>query len=318
MATYNGEAFLATQLRSILDQTRLPEEIVISDDQSSDDTVTIAKSFTSEASQKGVTLRVLTRKGTPGVASNFQHAVSKTTGALVALADQDDRWHPNKLAALERHFLGNPGLLMVHSDAALVDEAGVDLGMTVLESLRVTAGEKQNLEAGLGIRALVRRNLVTGSTAMLRRELVEQSGAVPNGWLHDEWWALIAASRDGLLLDPAVLQDYRQHAGNEVGATRSGLQRLIERYSEPQQVFRERHLVRHDGLRAHLDSPHWAGTAQARALLEGRLHHYAAQANLPASRWGRLGPVLRMALAGDYDRYRRGVFDAVRDLVQPG
>ena len=317
MATFNGARFLETQLRSIFDQTRLPDEIVISDDGSSDDTLKIARSFRSEAKAKGIDFSVTTRKGTSGVAANFAHAVASTTADLVALADQDDVWLPEKLESLARILEADDSLLMVHSDAELVDDSGAPLGMGVLESLRITGGEKHQLVTGNGIRAVVRRNLVTGSTSMIRRSLVERAGKIPEGWLHDEWWALVAAESGGLVLDPRVFQSYRQHDDNQVGATQSGFARLMERFSEPQSVFRERHHIRHEGLREHLQSTLWAGSPEARALLEGRLAHYRWQATLPGARIARVVPVLGRILRGDYARYRRGIFDAMRDLFQP-
>ena len=317
LATFNGARFIDTQLRSIFDQTRLPDEIVISDDGSTDDTLKIARSFRQEAKRKGIALSVVSRKGAPGVAANFSHAVAKTTAELIALADQDDVWLPSKIESLATLLESDDSLVMVHSDAELVDEVGQPIGLGVLESLRITGGEKHNLMTGHGIRALTRRNLVTGSTSMIRRELVAKAGAIPEGWLHDEWWALVAAQTDGLLLDSRVFQSYRQHSDNQVGATQSGWARLMERFGEPQSVFRERHRVRHEGLRHFLSSASWSGTPEARKLLEGRLHHYSWQATLPAVRMARIISILGAFARGDYAKYRRGAFDAMRDLFQP-
>ena len=317
IATFNGSRFLDPQLRSIFDQTRLPDEIVISDDGSTDDTLSIARSYRAEAKRAGVRLRAVSHKGPSGVAANFAHAVSLSTTDVVALSDQDDVWLPHKLETLTRVVAADPSLLMVHSDAELVDDLGKPLGMTVLESLRITGGEKHNLVTGHGIKALVRRNLVTGSTSMIRRDLVGRAGVIPSGWLHDEWWALVAATTDGLVLNPHALGLYRQHDDNQVGANRSGWQRLIERFSEPQSEFRERHRERHEGLQAYMESAFWSGTEESLSLIDGRLRHYRWQSTLPASRVARIPAVLRSFIAGEYSRYRRGAFDALRDLLQP-
>ena len=318
MATYNGERFIAEQLRSILAQTRLPDEIVVSDDQSSDRTLAVAGGILdSECAKKGIDLTIVSHDGPAGVSSNFQHAVSQTTADVIALADQDDVWRPHKLEVLVSHFEALPELMMVHSDAELIDETGASLGMGVLESLRVTEREKRNLVTSRGIRALVRRNLVTGQTALIRRSLVERAGDIPEGWIHDEWWALVAASMDGLVLDPRVFQSYRQHQGNEIGASKSGWDRLRERFSEPQESFRARHAVRHAGLRRVMDSQDWPGHEHATRLLRGRLRHYEWQAGLPATKLFRIGPILGKLIAGEYSRYRRGFFDALRDFMQP-
>ena len=318
MATFNGERFIAEQLESILNQTRLPDEIVISDDHSTDKTLTVAKKILEPAcAERGIDLTIVSHDGPAGVSANFHHAVSQTTADVIALADQDDVWHAEKLETLVSHFEALPELLMAHSDADLIDDAGASLGMGVLDSLRITGRERHDLVTSRGIRALVRRNLVTGQTALIRRSLVELSADIPEGWVHDEWWALIAASMDGLLLDPRVFQSYRQHAGNEIGASKSGWEKLKERFSEPQSAFRNRHKVRHQGLERFMDAPLWPGHEEATDLLRGRLRHYEWQAELPASQLLRIGPIVWKLVTGEYSRYRRGFFDAMRDFLQP-
>lgn len=318
MATCNGERFIRQQLESILGQTRMPDEIVISDDRSTDDTVAIARAMLEgPCAAAGITLTIVEHDKPAGAAANFANALDHTTSGVVALADQDDWWLPHKLETLATHFEALPELWMVHSDADLVDEEGEKTGLRVLQSLRMTTMERVHLVSGRGIRALVRRNLVTGQTVLLRRELIDQAGPIPSGFVHDEWWALVAASQEGLLLDPRVFQHYRQHGGNEIGAEQSGLVRLRERFREPQGTFRARHHTRHEGLAAYLDSPLWSGTPEARKLVTGRIAHYAWQARLPAARGARILPILWRYLTGDYHRFRRGLFDALRDLFQP-
>lgn len=324
IATFNGERFLADQLESIARQTITPDVIWVSDDGSTDSTKDVARAFQGEHPHLNV--RVVSHPPPSGVARNFQWACEQATQASaespgaewIVLADQDDSWYPGKIEALLTLVHRHPKALMVHSDALLVDSEGDSLGMTVLESLRITRAEKRNLLRGRGLRALVRRNLVTGQTAMIHRDLLAISGDIPEGWLHDEWWALVAASVERLVTTPQVLQNYRQHEANQVGATRSGLERLLERWSEPQEHFRKRHRVRHEGLQAFLERSGSSLPATSRRLLEGRLQHYRFQASLPARRVARVGPVVGRAMRGDYCRFRRGGFDLVRDLLQPG
>ena len=316
MATFNGEAFIEAQLDSILRQTRLPDEIVICDDGSTDNTLAIVKRVQA-AAPSSVSWQVVTNKTSLGVAGNFRHAATLATGDLIALADQDDWWVPGKLHTLEKTLVGKDALL-VHSDAELVDEAGHLLGMSVTDSLRMTRGERRGLIAGRGLAQLVRRNLVTGHTVMMRRSVVEVAGEIPPGWLHDEWWALIAATHGRVVLCPEILGHYRQHEINQVGATRSGFARLMERFGEPQEEFRARHRIRHVGLRAYLEANELSVPGSSQRVLMGRIAHYAWQATLPSARLLRLGPVLWRVVTGNYHRYRRGIFDALRDLMQPG
>jgi len=91
----------------------------------------------------------------------------------------------------------------------------------------------------------------------------------------------------------------------------------MERFAEPQGEFRKRHRERHAGLQRYVASPAWAGTAEARSLLEGRLHHYQWQSTLPSARLARIPGVMSRLFRGEYARYRRGAFDALRDILQP-
>ena len=316
MATFNGEAFIDAQLRSILEQTRLPDEIVITDDGSADRTLAIIKRLRASA-PSSVSWRVLENKTPRGPAGNFLAGATAATGDLIALADQDDWWVPGKLRTLENLLLSKEALL-VHSDAELVDETGRLLGLSVTDSLRMTRGERRGLVAGRGLAQLVRRNLVTGHTVLMRKSVVDLAGDIPDGWLHDEWWALIAAAHGRVVLCPEILGHYRQHSINQVGATHSGWQRLMERFGEPQEEFRARHRIRHEGVVNYLEGAGRSLPERSRRLLRGRIAHYTWQATLPSSRVLRLGPIVWRVMSGNYHRYRRGIFDALRDLMQPG
>ncbi len=117
MATFNGERFIAEQLETILNQTRLPDKIVISDDYSTDKTLAVAKKILEPTcAERGIDLTIVSHDGPAGVSANFHHAVSQTTADVIALADQDDVWHAEKLQTLVSHFEALPELLMVHSD----------------------------------------------------------------------------------------------------------------------------------------------------------------------------------------------------------
>jgi Glycosyltransferases involved in cell wall biogenesis len=143
MATFNGEQFISEQLESILAQTRLPNEIVISDDHSTDRTLAVVQKILEPAcAERGIDLTIVSHNGPAGVSANFHHAVSHTTADVIALADQDHVWARGRNSRSWCHILRrSPTLLMVHSDADLIDEAGESLGMGVLDSLPITGRE---------------------------------------------------------------------------------------------------------------------------------------------------------------------------------
>lgn len=119
MATYNGEQFIAEQLQSIERQSRPPDELVVSDDGSADRTVQIVREFADGAAFNVV---VLSHQERLGVTGNFFRAMRACTGDLIALSDQDDVWHRDKLSLCERPLAADPGVALVIHSAQAVDE----------------------------------------------------------------------------------------------------------------------------------------------------------------------------------------------------
>ena len=312
VCTYNGERFLAQQLQSILDQTYPPDEIIVSDDGSSDSTLDIVADISSRVSgAKKPRWMVQSRKKPLGVAGNFASALAKARGEFIALADQDDVWQPTRLETGLAGF--DDGVLLVHSDAMLIDEAGHPTG-SLMSALRLTSGERRSLLSGNAVDALLRRNLVTGATTMIRSSLLKQALPVPEGWVHDEWLALVASAQGGVVFWEDSLIRYRQHGSNEIGAAKTDLDEANRRLRETRSDFFSRKLGRNAGISRVLEEkPAWLG-AEARAKLSAKLEFDHWRSQLPAQRLGRLLPVLVRSAQGDYGRFARGYLDVIRDL----
>jgi len=316
LCTFNGEAFLRPQLESILDQSLLPGEVVIADDASSDHTLEILQEFAERAEAMGITWRIIRRESPLGPAANFWATLREAKGEFVALADQDDVWHTEKLGVLRSRLVDDPRLLLVHSDATLIDRSGRATG-SLLDSLRATREEKASLVGGEGLRALLRRNLVTGATVMIRRNLLDRAGELPEGWVHDEWLALVAAAGDGLALEPRELIDYRQHGQNAIGATKTTLSDAIGRLGDDRAAFHARQRSRREGIASLVEGSAGWMSAEHRRALRAKISHQMFRIGLPNGRWRRVVPVFVAWARGDYSRYSRGLFDALRDLSLP-
>src|SRR3954464_9717794 len=104
MATYNGERYLPEMLDSLAAQTLQPDELVVRDDASEDDTVSILHAFA-----RRVPFRVEVLAGGPrlGYAQNFVTASRACSGGVIFFADQDDSWRPHKLATVSQHARRN-------------------------------------------------------------------------------------------------------------------------------------------------------------------------------------------------------------------
>ncbi|WP_426623248.1 glycosyltransferase [Leifsonia sp. McL0607] len=315
LATYNGARYVDEQVESILGQVPPPAELVIADDGSTDGTVEVALAA---SARHDVIPTVLGSAGTTGVTANFERAIGATSRPLVALSDQDDRWHPGRIAMLTARFDTDESLLLLHTDARLVDADGAALGRTLFESLEVGDHEFADEESGRAFHAFLRRNLATGATVVFRRSLLDVAQPFPHEWVHDEWLAVIAAAVGGVAVVREATIDYRQHGANEIGVAAPTLSRKLSRVLEPRG---DRNLDLATRFRILADRlaalgtrvpPQYLAAARAKAAFESR------RAKLPANRPLRLVPVVRLALSGDYGRYAsRGRADIIRDLVQP-
>jgi glycosyltransferase involved in cell wall biosynthesis len=321
LCSYNGERFIAEQVASILAQSVLPDELVLSDDASTDSTVAIVvdafAAFARDNPGRPVTLRVLENPLSLGVVKNFEQATRETTGDYVVLSDQDDRWRPDRIARALEHFESHTGLTLLHSDANLIDASGAPLGDSLFGALGISARERAQIRSGNAFDALLGRNLATGATTMFRRELLSAALPFPESWIHDEWLAVIAASTGRLEFLDERLIDYRQHGGNAIGAARLGLSGRLDKLREPREARNAALVQRANDLVDRLGQLGAAVRPQSRQQADAKLAHERARLGLPASHLRRVAPVLRELSAGAYSRYGRGLQDVLRDLVQP-
>ena len=317
MCTFNGAAYLQAQLDSLLNQSRRPDEIVISDDASTDASMEIASAFKPLARGHGIDVQILRHSSTLGYVANFSFALQHASGDVVFMCDQDDLWQVDKLAVMAARFDAEPELLLLHSDARLVDAQGCSLGCTLFQSLQLTDDEKQAIHRGNAFDVVLRRSFVTGATAAIRRELVQLALPVAPDWIHDEWLAAVAAATGRLDFIEAALIDYRQHGANQLGARRRTWAMKWHDLKRPRETLLSQEAGRLRSLEDYFvargrqsDSEYAALIQHARTYLERRL----ALGRLPRLR--RLLPILREARAGNYRRYGTGAPPMVRDLLR--
>ncbi|TFC86185.1 glycosyltransferase family 2 protein [Cryobacterium sinapicolor] len=321
LCTYNGSEFIEEQLRSILGQSAPAQEIVVSDDGSTDGTPAeverVFAAWKAEHPRKTVTLRLIRNPAPLGVTANFEQALGACTGELLALSDQDDVWPPERLALLAAEFNARPDLQLLHTDARLVDEAGRQTGRTLLATLGVSAAERAAEHDGHAFDILLRRNIVTGATVMLSRGLVQRARPFPAAWVHDEWLAVVAAATGEVDLLELPLLDYRQHAGNQIGASSLDAAGKLGRLRAPRTARNARLLVRAQSLQARAAQLQPAPSAATLALIDAKLAHERRRSTLPALRAARVASVFEGWRVGDYRRFGLGLQDILRDLVQP-
>lgn len=316
MATFNGEQYIAKQIESILEQSLPPVELVIADDGSVDRTLEIVRNAYSRHPDTTVTLRILPPAGHQGVARNFERAMHAASSELIALSDQDDCWHPDRLAQSLPSFEFEPALLLQHSNARLVNALGSPLGISLLEALHVTAEERSLIGTGNAFYSYLRRNIVTGATVVIRRDLLAFANPFPDGWVHDEWLAIVASAIGKVELLDAQLIDYRQHNANVIGVTTPTLRYKIQRMLEPRG---DRYVRLASRARSMVDR--FEMLEPSASVLEAardKSRFESTRAGLSVNRLNRLRTILRERSRGSYRRLSsQGDLDVLRDILQP-
>lgn len=225
LCTHNGAAWVAEQLDSLTRQTRMPDELIICDDASADQTPAILHEFARNAPFR---VQVHLHPENIGTSNNFSKAIELCTGDLIALCDQDDRWQPRKLELLEQRLLAEPQLGLVFCDAHLVNHDLAPLGVKLWDTLYLDPLQRDRLTNGQAIGVLARVNVVTGATLMFRGRYKEVILPISPHWIHDGWIALmvLAVSQCGMVDEPLI--EYRQHPRQQVGARKSTLWHQVQ------------------------------------------------------------------------------------------
>jgi glycosyltransferase involved in cell wall biosynthesis len=315
LCTYNGERFIEEQLHTILAQDVPALEVVVSDDGSSDGTVSIIRAIaSSETGSTSVRLAHTDRVG--GVARNFDRTIAACRGDIIALSDQDDLWDPGRLGTIVGILAAKSMPSLVFADAVLIDSRGELLGGTLQQSLRLSRSERVRLDQGRPFEALIRRNIVTGAVSAFTRDLYELSTPFPELWVHDEWLAIMAAGLGTVIRSTDHLGAYRLHDANQIGVPEVSVRARLQRMLAPRVDRYERFRDRSTSLLERLES---RGASEAIVTLAQRKVAFeTARALYPKGRLARVCPVIARLLRGDYRRLAsQGGLDAIRDLVQP-
>ncbi|WP_256857738.1 glycosyltransferase [Solemya velum gill symbiont] len=199
MATFNGEKFLAEQLDSFLLQSYMPDELVVCDDCSIDNSINILYSFKEKAPFDVV---VESNINNLGYTQSFSKVLSKCTGDIVFLSDQDDVWCPNKIDEIVEYFVSNPDVWILSHDGYITDESGIRSGQT----------KAAQIKRGYG------KNVIpqTGALSAVRKIFLDVALPIPDNIIgHDLWIHKLASffpNRKAQLKES--LQDIRRHSSN--------------------------------------------------------------------------------------------------------
>lgn len=201
LTTYNGHLYISQQLTSFYKQTCLPAELIIRDDSSSDDTVSLLEGFRDIAP---FPVEIVVNPSNIGYVRNFDMVLHGTIGDVVFLADQDDDWLPNKIETVMSVFEDNPTLLLVIHDLEFCDADLKPQRQTKIQRFRWSSASLDHY--------------VTGMATAIRGDFLRLCLPIPaESYTHDAWLHACAQMMGSRLILPEVLALYRRHGSNAAG-----------------------------------------------------------------------------------------------------
>jgi glycosyltransferase involved in cell wall biosynthesis len=191
--TYNGGQFIKEQLDSILNQTRTVDEIIISDDSSTDQTVEIIKSFADPR------IKLFEKQQFSSPIFNLEFALKQASGDYIFLADQDDVWMPDKVEILVNELATSK---LVISDGVVINQQGKEIASSIFEIFNFC----KNLL----------KNAYMGCCMAFHKDLLPIVLPFPKAIaMHDLWIGLNAELFTKPVFFPAKLVKYRRHDFNK-------------------------------------------------------------------------------------------------------
>lgn len=315
MCTYNSDSFLEEQLKSIAAQIRLPDEIIICDDGSTDRTLDILHSWKESVS---FTVQIYQNSKNLGYTKNFEKVMRLCTGDIIFLADHDDIWRPDRVSLCVEEFQKDELLGLITTNAELIDAEGTLQAITLREYINLMHVHHfwcfffppgNTME------------LWTGCTMAIRRTFLNHLLPIPNHFAcHDIWIYLCMPLYAKIkYLDTCLIQ-YRLHGENY--STAPTVQNLL---AHPSQWNYYNTIL--ETLDFHGDLFHPL-IAQAKKMPEGSLKHrflqklyrhqkhFARRKKICQHFWKNIGIFLGEILNGGYFFHPQGFRSMLYDFVK--
>ena len=194
IATYNGERYIRQQIESIVCQLNVDDEIIVSDDGSTDGTLDIVKGIGDKR------IKIIEGPGRKSPILNFECALKTSKGDFIFLSDQDDVWKPDKVEICMKWL---KTYHCVVSDAEVTDNRLKPLYPSLYAIMQVRQGRIYNT---------IWKNGYTGCCMAFRRDVVEASLPFPKDIpMHDIWIGNVAAYKYNVIFIPDRLIYFRRH-----------------------------------------------------------------------------------------------------------
>ena len=196
ITTFNGQNYIKQQLESVLCQLDISDEVVVSDDGSTDNTIAIVNAM------HDARVKIIVGGNRLGVVKNFERALMNAKGNIIFLCDQDDVWLPNKV---KQSVNSLREYMLVVTDCKVVDEHLHEVYPSFFAQRKSASGVCRNLY----------KNSYLGCCMAFRKELLSYALPMPvNVPMHDMWLGLLADIYGDVKFMPEALSLYRRHQEN--------------------------------------------------------------------------------------------------------
>lgn len=198
IATYNGASFIEEQIDSILSQLKAGDEVIISDDSSTDDTIKILKAYQDER------IKIFENQKFKNPIFNFENAISASKGEIIVLADQDDVWKNNRIERLLKIFDGGRNM-MVFSNGELVDEHLQLMNRTLFDHYNVSTNVVRNIIVNSYVGCCI------SFSSEVKKVILPFPKNIPS---HDQWIGILSKVFYKVELDFEPQIYHRRHRNN--------------------------------------------------------------------------------------------------------
>ena len=242
MVTYNGVDYIEEQLTSILNQTVKPDEVIISDDGSTDGSLELIQKIINEYSNNGISISLLTNNPIHGVGTNYEWAYRHTTCDIIFSSGQDDVWAQDKIEKVLNVYMNHPDAQVVITDAYYINGQGEKMPKRFcrgfIDGLNLQQGESIRVERSKYIEFAESTIMVSGPVISFKKSLKDLIIPIPRNNYEDHWIEAIGVAENSLYFLMEKTTFYRIH--NSVTQTegssflkkvRKNLQRAKTSYS---------------------------------------------------------------------------------------
>lgn len=327
MATFNGQDYIGKQLDSLAGQSYLPNELVVCDDGSTDNTISILNDFAHSAP---FTVRVISNDKNIGVLDNFFKVAKYCSGDWICFCDQDDYWYSNKISLAVDEILRRPSATLVLQRAYLADAVLTSLGVPFPEYSECGQFESNDLDLFFewhGFLQTVRADIFQTFDFNNRPVNIYRSFKYQS---HDQWTCMIANAIGGISILPEIVALYRRHPKTVTGTYEkkkiSMISRLTYKPSAVQLVHKAKvcksytsYLSVQREKKMENDVVQRLGKAIEFYELHSKILFCRSKLYIKTSLGSRLAALWKLIVLGGYSRSKReavGPKAFVRDIIQ--